>query len=185
MCQNLSASPVAREAGTRGGVQLWQWQEVTAAKDVLSWFWQETTETNEWSHCFSVKNRTADSGKWTICCKRTHILSDLITVPCFQYFKIILAYIHSLPHPLFGPSDCFNIPLCGSRVTRVHSSIFPRRHHDSCDGIPAILWAAASVQGAEAVVGCVHWLSVCHHAHDWCLRLHPSGPYYRGEGGSK
>lgn len=90
-----------------------------------------------------------------------------------------------LSHPLFGPSDSFFVPLCGSWVTCVNSSIFLRRHHDSCYGIPAILWAAASVQSAEAVVGCVHRLSVCHHAHDWCLWLHPSGRYSTGWGGSK
>lgn len=47
--------------------------------------------------------------------------------------------------------------------------------NDSCDRVPAVLGAAAGVPGAEALVGCVHRLSLGGHADDRRVRVHLTG----------
>lgn len=46
---------------------------------------------------------------------------------------------------------------------------------DSCDRVPAVLGAAAGVPGAEALVGCVHGLSLGGHADDRSVWVHVTG----------
>ena len=74
-----------------------------------------------------------------------------------------------------GLNNIIISPLYWVKVMLANFSFICTRHHDSCDGIPAVLWTAASIQSPEAMVGCVHRLPLCNHAHDWCLWMHASG----------
>lgn len=51
----------------------------------------------------------------------------------------------------------------------------PSQEYDSSDRIPAVHGTAASVPGSEAMVGCVHRLPLCGHAHDRCVWMHSAG----------
>lgn len=51
---------------------------------------------------------------------------------------------------------------------------------DSRDRVSPVLGAAASVQSAEALVGCVHRLSLRRHADDRCVWVHAAGKLAEG-----
>lgn len=57
----------------------------------------------------------------------------------------------------------------------IHWQPFLSQKHDSGDRIPAVLWAAACLPGAEAMVGRVHRLPVGGYADDRCVRVYFTG----------
>lgn len=57
----------------------------------------------------------------------------------------------------------------------VHQQSLLSQKHDSRDRVPAVLWAATCLPGAEAVVGCVHRLPLRGHADDRGVWLYFTG----------
>lgn len=62
-----------------------------------------------------------------------------------------------------------------SREMLIHQCSLLSQNHDSRDGVPAVLRAAARLPGAEAVVGCVHGLPLGGHADDRSVRMYFAG----------
>ena len=88
------------------------------------------------------------------------------------------------PHPgtfisstgFFKPhrSPC-SYRLRGTGCRRLSTGLALLQDDDSRDRVSPVLGAAASVQGAEALVGCVHRLSLRRHADDRCVWVHVTG----------
>jgi len=71
--------------------------------------------------------------------------------------------------------------LRGAGGQRLSAGFTLLQDNDSRDRVSPVLGAAAGVQGAEALVGCVHGLSLRRHADDWCVWVHVTGKSNRME----
>lgn len=69
----------------------------------------------------------------------------------------------------------WTVQYVGCKDKWTHQSPLSPQKHDSGDRVPTVLWAAACLPGAEAMVGCVYRLPVRGHADDWCVRMHFAG----------
>lgn len=65
--------------------------------------------------------------------------------------------------------------LGGTGCRRLSACLTLLQDDDSRDRVSPVLRAAAGVQGAEALVGCVHGLSLRRHADDRCIWVHITG----------
>lgn len=65
--------------------------------------------------------------------------------------------------------------LRGMGCRRLSAGLALLQDNDSRDRVSPVLGAAAGVQGAEALVGCVHRLSLRRHADDRCVWVHVTG----------
>lgn len=65
--------------------------------------------------------------------------------------------------------------LRGVGCRRLSAGLALLQDNDSRDRVSPVLGAAAGVQGAEALVGCVHRLSLRRHADDRCVWVHVTG----------
>lgn len=63
----------------------------------------------------------------------------------------------------------------GLGFRRLSAGLALLQDDDSRDRVSTVLGAATSVQGAEALVGCVHGLSLRCHADDRCVWVHVTG----------
>lgn len=63
----------------------------------------------------------------------------------------------------------------GAGCRRLIAGLALFQEDDSRDRVSPVLGAAASVQSAEALVGCVHGLSLRRHADDRCVWVHAAG----------
>lgn len=70
-----------------------------------------------------------------------------------------------LARPVWGGTGC----------RRLSAGLALLQDNDSRDRVSAVLGAAAGVPGAEALVGCVHRLSLRRHADDRCVWVHVTG----------
>lgn len=67
------------------------------------------------------------------------------------------------------------MPSVMARGKLIHQCSLLSQNHDSRDGVPAVLRAAACLPGAEAMVGCVHGLPLGGHADDRSVRMYFAG----------
>lgn len=65
--------------------------------------------------------------------------------------------------------------LRGMDYRRLSAGLALLQDDDSRDRVSPVLGAAAGIQGAETLVGCVHGLSLRCHADDWCVWVHVTG----------
>lgn len=90
----------------------------------------------------------------------------------------LLCYILVVPFPGQLLSDLTE-GLAHTGCRTLNPGLALLQDDDSRDRVSTVLRAAAGIQGAEALVGCVHGLSLRRHAHDRCVWVHATGKSIR------